>query len=219
MMPERPGRLPELKPSSRQGLLAMPERVTRMCPDVPLQLRETARPKDLTDRAITRVFQQSTNVGLDLSEPVPCYSYGQKLSKLAILRIACNYILSLAQLAELDYSSDHSSLSFSQCVEQCTRTLQAEGRSKKRKSLSSLVFAGTCMQPIQGSTSCGCRDNVLSKLIYASELSVDVGCNRAPAWVRRLHVGLQRPADWMVVPVMAGPVDDKSPAGQLKAER
>lgn len=68
-----------------------------------------------------------------LRKQVPCYSYGQKLSKLAILRIACNYILSLAQLAELDYSSDHSSLSFSQCVEQCTRTLQAEGRSKKRK--------------------------------------------------------------------------------------
>lgn len=64
---------------------------------------------------------------------VPCYSYGQKLSKLAILRIACNYILSLAQLAELDYSPDHSTLNFSQCVEQCTRTLQAEGRSKKRK--------------------------------------------------------------------------------------
>lgn len=68
-----------------------------------------------------------------VSLQVPCYSYGQKLSKLAILRIACNYILSLAQLAELDYSSDHSSVSFSQCVEQCTRTLQAEGRSKKRK--------------------------------------------------------------------------------------
>ena len=67
-------------------------------------------------------------------DQVPCYSYGQKLSKLAILRIACNYILSLAQLAELDdASADHSSLTFSQCVEQCTRTLQAEGRSKKRK--------------------------------------------------------------------------------------
>lgn len=64
---------------------------------------------------------------------VPCYSYGQKLSKLAILRIACNYILSLAQLAEQDYGADCSSPSFSQCVEQCTRTLQAEGRSKKRK--------------------------------------------------------------------------------------
>ncbi|XP_059202374.1 transcription factor atoh8 [Centropristis striata] len=68
-----------------------------------------------------------------LRKQVPCYSYGQKLSKLAILRIACNYILSLAQLAELDYSPEHSSVSFSQCVEQCTRTLQAEGRSKKRK--------------------------------------------------------------------------------------
>lgn len=68
-----------------------------------------------------------------LRKQVPCYSYGQKLSKLAILRIACNYILSLAQLAELDYTPDHTSLTFSQCVEQCTRTLQAEGRSKKRK--------------------------------------------------------------------------------------
>ncbi|XP_067900292.1 transcription factor atoh8 [Heterodontus francisci] len=68
-----------------------------------------------------------------LRKQVPCYSYGQKLSKLAILRIACNYILSLANLADLDYSSDHSNMSFSECVEQCTKTLQAEGRSKKRK--------------------------------------------------------------------------------------
>lgn len=62
---------------------------------------------------------------------MPCYSYGQKLSKLAILRIACNYILSLAQLAELHPGSDRSG--FTECVDQCTRTLQAEGRSKKRK--------------------------------------------------------------------------------------
>ncbi|XP_044304171.1 protein atonal homolog 8 [Varanus komodoensis] len=68
-----------------------------------------------------------------LRKQVPCYSYGQKLSKLAILRIACNYILSLARLADLDYSADHRNMSFSECVEQCTRTLQAEGRSKKRK--------------------------------------------------------------------------------------
>ncbi|XP_077136338.1 transcription factor ATOH8 [Ranitomeya variabilis] len=68
-----------------------------------------------------------------LRKQVPCYSYGQKLSKLAILRIACNYILSLAKLADLDYSADHSDLSFSECVDQCTRTLQSEGRSKKRK--------------------------------------------------------------------------------------
>ncbi|KAM5227778.1 transcription factor ATOH8 [Ctenodactylus gundi] len=70
-----------------------------------------------------------------LRKQVPCYSYGQKLSKLAILRIACNYILSLARLADLDYSADHSNLSFSECVQRCTRTLQAEGRAKKRKLL------------------------------------------------------------------------------------
>uniref|UniRef100_A0A8C7V4T6 Protein atonal homolog 8 n=1 Tax=Oncorhynchus mykiss TaxID=8022 RepID=A0A8C7V4T6_ONCMY len=68
-----------------------------------------------------------------LRKQVPCYSYGQKLSKLAILRIACNYILSLAQLADLDYTPDNGNMSFRECVEQCTRTLQAEGRSKKRK--------------------------------------------------------------------------------------
>ncbi|XP_025116967.2 protein atonal homolog 8 isoform X1 [Bubalus bubalis] len=70
-----------------------------------------------------------------LRKQVPCYSYGQKLSKLAILRIACNYILSLARLADLDYSADHSNLSFSECVQRCTRTLQAEGRAKKRKGI------------------------------------------------------------------------------------
>ncbi|XP_014822198.1 PREDICTED: protein atonal homolog 8 [Calidris pugnax] len=78
-------------------------------------------------------IQQSGCWGGGEAHTVPCYSYGQKLSKLAILRIACNYILSLARLADLDYSADHSNMSFSECVEQCTRTLQAEGRSKKRK--------------------------------------------------------------------------------------
>ncbi|XP_006164937.1 protein atonal homolog 8 isoform X1 [Tupaia chinensis] len=79
-----------------------------------------------------------------LRKQVPCYSYGQKLSKLAILRIACNYILSLARLADLDYSADHSNLSFSECVQRCTRTLQAEGRAKKRKIAS--PAPGMCSQ-------------------------------------------------------------------------
>ncbi|XP_051277237.1 transcription factor atoh8 isoform X1 [Dicentrarchus labrax] len=105
---EGPGRLPEVKAIQQtRRLLANARERTRV-------------------HTISAAFEA-------LRKQVPCYSYGQKLSKLAILRIACNYILSLAQLAELDYSSDHSSLSFSQCVEQCTRTLQAEGRSKKRK--------------------------------------------------------------------------------------
>lgn len=108
MSADGPGRLPEVKAIQQtRRLLANARERTRV-------------------HTISAAFEA-------LRKQVPCYSYGQKLSKLAILRIACNYILSLAQLAELDYSSDHSSLSFSQCVEQCTRTLQAEGRSKKRK--------------------------------------------------------------------------------------
>ncbi|KAJ1078265.1 hypothetical protein K5549_016836, partial [Capra hircus] len=81
-------------------------------------------------RTVLHLFAQAVET---LVDDVPCYSYGQKLSKLAILRIACNYILSLARLADLDYSADHSNLSFSECVQRCTRTLQAEGRAKKRK--------------------------------------------------------------------------------------
>lgn len=108
MSADGPGRLPEVKAIQQtRRLLANARERTRV-------------------HTISAAFEA-------LRKQVPCYSYGQKLSKLAILRIACNYILSLAQLAELDYSPDHSSLNFSQCVEQCTRTLQAEGRSKKRK--------------------------------------------------------------------------------------
>lgn len=68
-----------------------------------------------------------------LRRAVPCYSHNQKLSKLAILRIACSYILALANLADLDYSPNQKKLSFSECVDLCTMTLQAEGRSKRKK--------------------------------------------------------------------------------------
>lgn len=69
-----------------------------------------------------------------LRRAVPSYSHNQKLSKLAILRIACSYILALAKLADLDYSpEDEQQISFEDCVDLCTETLQAEGRSKRRK--------------------------------------------------------------------------------------
>lgn len=64
-----------------------------------------------------------------LRRAVPSYSYNQKLSKLAILRIASSYILALARLAgdEHDEKPD-----FAECVDMCTRTIQAEGRAKRR---------------------------------------------------------------------------------------
>ncbi|XP_072027563.1 uncharacterized protein [Amphiura filiformis] len=69
-----------------------------------------------------------------LRRAVPSYSHNQKLSKLAILRIACSYILALAKLADKDYTPDQTEeLSFGECVDMCTKTLQSEGRSKRRK--------------------------------------------------------------------------------------
>lgn len=67
-----------------------------------------------------------------LRRAVPSYSYNQKLSKLAILRIACSYILSLAKLADMDYSDDHRNYSFADCVDMCTRVIQTEGRARRR---------------------------------------------------------------------------------------
>ena len=73
-----------------------------------------------------------------LRRAVPSYSYNQRLSKLAILRIACSYIVALARLADLDYSAtsagDRSDkqLSFAECVDLCTQTIQSEGRAKRR---------------------------------------------------------------------------------------
>ena len=66
-----------------------------------------------------------------LRRAVPCYSTDQKLSKLAILRLATSYISALANLAEMD-SSDQSLDNFAASVDKCTQALQTEGRSKQR---------------------------------------------------------------------------------------
>ena len=68
-----------------------------------------------------------------LRKAVPSYSYNQKLSKLAILRIACSYINALSKLA--DPESDESSTpesTFAECVDNCTRTIQTEGKARRR---------------------------------------------------------------------------------------
>eukprot|EP00066_Takifugu_rubripes_P019419 XP_011608685.1 PREDICTED: protein atonal homolog 8 isoform X1 [Takifugu rubripes] len=120
-----------------QSLKESPRKRVGLTEDGPGQIQEVKaiqQTRRLLANARERTRVHTISAAFEaLRKQVPCYSYGQKLSKLAILRIACNYILSLAQLAELDYSNDHNSVNFSQCVEQCTRTLQAEGRSKKRK--------------------------------------------------------------------------------------
>lgn len=68
-----------------------------------------------------------------LRQAVPSYSNSQKLSKLSILRIACSYILTLSRMAGEDYSADGSEPSLDDCVELVTKTIQTEGKIKKKK--------------------------------------------------------------------------------------
>lgn len=69
-----------------------------------------------------------------LRRAVPAYADNQKLSKLAILRIAAAYIVALARLNERDYSCDQRAPSFAECIDLCTRTIQAEGKARRRSS-------------------------------------------------------------------------------------
>uniref|UniRef100_A0A0K8S4W2 BHLH domain-containing protein n=1 Tax=Lygus hesperus TaxID=30085 RepID=A0A0K8S4W2_LYGHE len=69
----------------------------------------------------------------NLRKAVPAYSHNQKLSKLAVLRVAASYILTLSRIIDEDYSADGSSPSLQTCVESITSTIQMEGRLKKKK--------------------------------------------------------------------------------------
>lgn len=64
-----------------------------------------------------------------LRRSIPSYSHNQKLSKLSVLRIACSYIMTLSSMA-----SDNSDMPpTSECVEIVSRTIQREGKLRKKK--------------------------------------------------------------------------------------
>ena len=78
-------------------------------------------------RERTRVHTISTAFDA-LRQAIPTYSYNQKLSKLAILRIASAYIKSLSAL-----NGDQVGNTFGQCVTECTKTLQMKCHARSRR--------------------------------------------------------------------------------------
>lgn len=68
-----------------------------------------------------------------LRRAVPSYAHAQKLSKLSVLRIASAYILTLSRIAGKDYSEDGSSPSLADCVAGVSRTIQTEGKLRRKK--------------------------------------------------------------------------------------
>ncbi|XP_057659468.1 T-cell acute lymphocytic leukemia protein 1 [Diorhabda carinulata] len=65
-----------------------------------------------------------------LRKSIPSYSHNQKLSKLSVLRIACSYIMTLSSILSDETDTKPST---SECVELVTRTIQREGKLRKKK--------------------------------------------------------------------------------------
>lgn len=72
-----------------------------------------------------------------LRRAIPAYSHNQKLSKLSVLRIACSYIMTLSKVlgkdSEVGATKSSSLAGLSGCVELVSRTIQTEGKLRKRK--------------------------------------------------------------------------------------
>ncbi|KRT85263.1 HLH domain containing protein [Oryctes borbonicus] len=62
-----------------------------------------------------------------LRRAIPAYSHSQKLSKLSVLRVACSYIMTLSNMLQDDQSE------LRDCVDQVTKTIQREGKLRKKK--------------------------------------------------------------------------------------
>ena len=110
-----------------QSLLHQPKQKQRNYKNMTRERRIEANARERTRvHTISAAFEK-------LRTAVPAYSHNQKLSKLSVLRIACSYILSLSRLAGHDYSEDGSEPSFGECVDLTTRTIQIEGKAKKKR--------------------------------------------------------------------------------------
>nr|XP_002122506.1 uncharacterized protein LOC778686 [Ciona intestinalis] len=95
----------------------------------PASYKNLTRERRLVANARERTRVHTISSAFDeLRTQIPSYSCNQKLSKLAILRIACSYIRTLSVLSGRDETT-----TFDQGVDQCTRVLQAESRARSRR--------------------------------------------------------------------------------------
>lgn len=68
-----------------------------------------------------------------LRRAIPAYSHNQKLSKLSVLRIACSYIMTLGKIVNTPEGETTNGASLGACVDLVSRTIQTEGKLRKRK--------------------------------------------------------------------------------------
>ncbi|KAJ8911522.1 hypothetical protein NQ315_000557 [Exocentrus adspersus] len=68
-----------------------------------------------------------------LRRSIPSYSHNQKLSKLSVLRIACSYIMTLSSIVADEAGSGVSTVEVPECIDMVSRTIQREGKLRKKK--------------------------------------------------------------------------------------
>ncbi|XP_049772439.1 microtubule-associated serine/threonine-protein kinase 3 [Schistocerca cancellata] len=100
----------------------------------PRNYKNMTRERRIEANARERTRVHTISAAFDtLRRAVPSYAHAQKLSKLSVLRIASAYIMTLARVAGYDYSRDGSRPSLAECVDQVSRTIQTEGRLRRKK--------------------------------------------------------------------------------------
>lgn len=104
------------------------------------QKREQRNYKNMTrERRIEANARERTRVHTisaafdTLRKSIPSYSHNQKLSKLSVLRIACSYIMTLSSIVNSDKPEDDDEPSTAECVDLVSRTIQREGKLRKKK--------------------------------------------------------------------------------------
>lgn len=103
------------------------------------QRREQRNYKNMTrERRIEANARERTRVHTisaafdTLRNSIPSYSHNQKLSKLSVLRIACSYIMTLSSIVNSD-EPESGEPSTAECVDLVSRTIQREGKLRKKK--------------------------------------------------------------------------------------
>lgn len=108
--------------------------VTNTRPSQQRNYKNMTRERRIEANARERSRVHTISAAFDtLRHTIPSYSHTQKLSKLSVLRIACSYILTLSRMVGDDYSEDQTAPSIADCVADVTKTIQTEGKIRKKK--------------------------------------------------------------------------------------
>lgn len=129
--------LPKLTTSEAERMIltstdSFPKLQQSQCRKEQRNYKNMTRERRIEANARERTRVHTISAAFDtLRRSIPSYSHNQKLSKLSVLRIACSYIMTLSSL--VDDSEQGEGSSTLECVEMVSRTIQREGKLRKKK--------------------------------------------------------------------------------------